>query len=118
MTTLFAQIKLSMPAYLALIELQTMLRQLADAVGTFGYNLANHPFSTQSGAGLKHIAHVQLKRIFIARHAGDSALRPRCVCVRAFAFCDDSYRSMPGGFQRKTEPGDTAADNDKIVIFH
>src|SRR6266581_4398486 len=106
----FAQIKLTMPGNLALVELQAQLRQLADSLGTFCDNRAHDSFVAESRASLERIAHVKLKRIFIAGDACNPALRPRGVCVGAFAFCNDCDRAVPGGFQRKAETRDAAAD--------
>src|SRR5262249_31220696 len=93
-------------------------RQFADALWTFDHNCADDRFVTQSGASLQRIAHVKLKRIFIARYAGDPALRPRRICIRAFAFRDDSHRAALCSLQCKAETGDAAADHNKIVFLH
>src|SRR5947208_13464816 len=110
--------KLPLTADLALVKLETPPWQRPTALRALGHNCADYRLVTQTGTSLKRVAHVQLKRIFIARHAGDSALRPRGVCVRAFAFCDDSYRSVPGRFQGKTQTGNATADHDEIVLLH
>src|SRR4029077_3930552 len=118
MTALFAKIKLAMSGNLTFIELQTELSQLADALWTFGHNRAYDCFVTQTPARFKRFTHVQFKRIFIADHAGDPALRPSGVCVGAFAFRHNSYRAMLCRFQCKTQAGDTAADYHEIVFLH
>ena len=118
MTALFAKIKLAMSRNLTFIELQTELSQLADALRTFGHNRAHDCFVTQTRARFKRVTHVQFKRIFIARHAGDPALRPSGVCVGAFAFRHHSYRAVLCRFQCKTQAGDTAADHHEIVFLH
>src|SRR6266849_8027266 len=94
MTALLAKIKLAMSRNLTFIELQTEFYKFADALRTFGHNRAYDRLVTQADPGFKRVAHVQLKRIFIARHAGDPALRPSCVCVGAFAFRNNSYRPV------------------------
>jgi hypothetical protein len=45
-TTLFAQIKLALPANLALVKLETELCQLPDALRAFGHNCADYRFVT------------------------------------------------------------------------
>ena len=117
-TALFTQIKLAMPVDLALIKLETQLRQLTNAFWTFDDNCADHRFFTKTGARLERIAHMKLKRIFIAGHAGDPALRPGGVCIGTFTFGDDSYRSVLCRFQRKTQTGNAAADHYEIVFLH
>src|SRR5581483_4438861 len=117
-TAFLAEIKLAMSGNLAFIELQTDLLQFANALRTFGHNGAHDRLVTQAGAGFKRISHMQLERIFIARHAGDPALRPRCVRVGAFAFRYHSHRPVLCRFQCKTQAGDTAADHHEIVFLH
>src|SRR5213079_3359698 len=118
MTALFAKIKLAMARNLTFIELQTELSQLADALRTFGHNRAYDCFVTQTGSRFKRVTHVQFKRIFIARHAGNPALRRSGVCIGAFAFRYNSYRAVLCRFQCKTQAGDTAADHHEIVLLH
>src|SRR6266513_2201340 len=118
MTALFAKIKLAMSRNLTFIELQTELSQLADALRTFSHNRAYDSFVTQTRSRFKRVTHVQFKRIFIARHAGDPALRPSGVCVGALAFRHHSHRTVHCHFQRKTQAGNTAADHHEIVFLH
>src|ERR1700730_10490187 len=94
MTALFAKIRLAMSRNLPFIELQTELSQLADALRTFGHNRAYDWFVTQTRSRFERVTDVQFKRIFIARHAGDPALRPSGVCVGAFAFRHYCYRAV------------------------
>src|SRR4029077_8068906 len=94
MTTLFAKIKLAMSRNLTFIELQTELSQLADALRTFVHNRAYDCFVTETRSRFKRVTHVQFKRIFIARLAGDPALRPSGVCVGSFAFRHHTYRAV------------------------
>src|SRR5882762_7824639 len=118
MTALLAKIKLAMSRNLTFIELQTELSQLVNALRTLGHNRAYDCFVTQTGSRFKRVAHVQFKRIFIARHAGYPALRPSGVCIGAFAFRYNSYRAVLCRFQCKTQAGDTAADHHEIVFLH
>src|SRR6266511_1998879 len=118
MTAFFTEIKLTVSRNLTLIELQTELYELADAFRTFGHNCTHNHLVTQAGASFERIAHMQLERIFIARHTGDPALRPGGICVGAFAFRYNSYRSVLRRFQCKTQAGDTAANHHEIVFLH
>src|SRR6266702_7002223 len=118
MTAFFTEIKLTMSGNLTLIELQTEFYELADAFRTFGDNCAHNHLVTQASASFECVAHVQLERIFIACYAGDPTLRPGGICVGAFAFRYNSYRSMLCRFQCKTQAGDTAANHHEIVFFH
>src|SRR6266576_3180011 len=118
MTAFFTEIKLTMSGNLTLIELQTDFDELADAFRTFGDNCTHNRLVTQTSASFERIANVQLQRIFIARHAGDPTLRPGGICIGAFAFRYNSYRSALCRFQCKTQAGDTAANHHEIVFLH
>src|SRR6266478_2768821 len=61
---------------------------------------------------------MQLKGIFVARYAGDPALRPCRVRVRTFAFRDYCDRAVLCRLQCKAQPGNAAADHDEIVFPH
>src|SRR5207253_11404015 len=114
---LCAQIMLTMAGDLSLVETRAELCQLADALRPFRHNRAHDRFVTKPCTGLKRVTHVQLKRIFVAGHARDSALRPRGVCLGGVAFRDDRYRAVLCRFQCKAETGDTAAYHDTRVFF-
>ena len=60
-TALFAQVKLTMSRDFAFIKVQPEICQLADAFRTLGHNRADDRFVAQTRAGLKRIAHMQLK---------------------------------------------------------
>src|SRR5437763_4000193 len=117
-TALLAQIKLTMSQDQTFIELPPELCQHVDALRTFGHKCAHDRFVTETGAGLKRIAYVQLERVFIAGHARDSSLRPSGVCVGALAFRYHSHRTMLCRFQRKTDASNAAADHKEIVFLH
>src|SRR3954470_24776159 len=61
---------------------------------------------------------MQFKRIFVTRNACDTSLRPGGVGVCAFAFGDHRNRSLFCRLQGESQPGDSTADNDKIVRLH
>ena len=101
MTGFAAKIELAMSVDLALVELQPEIDQLADSRWPFRHNRPHHRFIAKSRARLERVAHMQLKRIFIARHAGDTALRPCRVRVDAFPLRHHRHRSMFRRFERK-----------------
>src|SRR6266480_274457 len=116
--TLLAEIELAMAGGLALIELQPKFHQISDSIRTFHDNRANGRLVAKSGACLECVAYVQLERIFIARYARYSSLRPGCVCVGAFTFCNYRNGTMLCHLQRKTEASDAASDHNEIVFLH
>src|SRR5204863_7820754 len=81
--SLLAKIELALAGDLALIKFRPEFHRLSDSLRTFHDRRANGRLVAKSGACLKCVAYVQLERIFIARYARYSALRPGCVCVRA-----------------------------------
>ncbi len=112
------KVELAVTGNFALVELQSKIDKFLNSCRSFGHNRANNSFVAKPGARLERVAHMQLEGIFVARHAGDPALRPRRVRVRTFALRDHPHRAVPGRFQCKTEPGDAAADHDEIVFLH
>src|ERR1700682_4107163 len=112
------KIKLAMPRHLPLIEMQSQLRQLTDSLRPFRDDGADDRFVAESSARVERVAHMQRKRIFIARHARDAALRPGGVRVRAFAFRDHRDRAVPGRFQSEAKSSNAAADDNKVVLLH
>src|SRR5437762_14286502 len=88
---LLAKIEFAMTGDLSLIELQPKFHQLSDSIRAFHDNRANGRRVAKSGTCLECVAYVQRERIFIARYACYSALRPSCVCVGAFTL--GNYRN-------------------------
>src|SRR4051794_11177741 len=113
-----AKIELAMAGDVALIEVQSKLDQLADAVRPFCDDRPNDRFIAKSRSRCQCVTHMQLERIFATCYARNASLGPGRIAVAPLAFCDDRHRSMPGGFPGKTEPGNAAADDDEIVVFH
>ncbi len=117
-TAFSPKIELAMTGNFAFVKLQSKIDKFMNSRRSFRHNRANNFLVAKPGAGFERVAHMQPEGIFVARHAGDPALRPRCVRVRAFAFCDHGHRAMLGRFQRKTEPGNATANHDEIVFLH
>src|SRR3954466_13153955 len=109
MSPFAAEIELAMPGNLALVEMQSELDQILDPRRRFGHNRTDDLLIAQTCAGFERIAHVQLERIFVARHARDAALRPRRIRVAPFAFRDYRDRSVPRGLQGEAQARDSAA---------
>src|SRR2546423_13656832 len=61
---------------------------------------------------------MQREGIFVAGHTGDAALRDRGVRINALAFGDYGHGTVLRGFQGERQPGNSAADDDKIVLLH
>src|SRR5437764_1581922 len=99
-----AKIELAMPGNFALVESHTELDQILNSRRRFRDDCADDLFVTQARAGFERIAHVQLERIFVARHASNSALRPSRVRVRPSPFCNDGNRTVFCRFQSKAQP--------------
>src|SRR6266849_4961178 len=118
MTRFPPEIELAVPGDFALVKAQAKIDKFADSHRTLGDDRADDFFFAEAGADIERVAHVQLKRILLARHAGDPALRPGRVRVCAFAFCNDSYRAMLRHLQGKAQSSDAAADHDEIVFLH
>ena len=113
-----AEIELAMPGDVALIEMQPEFDQFANPRRAFLHHRLDHRRIAQTRARFERVAHVQLEGILLARHARDAALRPGGVRVRAFAFRDDRHAAVLGRLQRKGQPGNAAADDDKIEFLH
>ena len=71
--------------------------------------------SHKPGAGFERIAHVKLKRIFVARHTGDPSLRPCRVGVGPLRFVITATEPCCAAFRAKLKPGDPAPDHHEIV---
>src|SRR2546421_8444384 len=108
MPALTAKIELAMPGNFALVESHSQPDQILDSRRRFRDDCADALFVTQSRPGFERIAHVQLKGIFVARHASDSALRPSRVCIRTFPLRDHRDRTVLCRFQSKAQPGNAA----------
>ena len=83
--------------------MQSEFHQLANPRRAFRHDRAHGRFVAKPGAGFERVAHMQLERIFVARHAGDAALRPGRIRIGAFAFCDHRDRAVLRRFQGKTQ---------------
>src|ERR1700730_4978878 len=115
--TFLAQIEFTMAGDFALIELQSKIDQFPNSFWTFRYDGANDVLVAQTGAGFERVAYVQLERVLIACHARDSALSPCRVGIGALSLRNHCDRAVLCCLQRKTQPGDPAADHDEIVFL-
>src|SRR5438105_12459958 len=101
MSAFTAKIEFAMSGNFALVELKAELDQVLNSSRRFSHYRADDILVTQSRAGFERVAHVKLERIFIARHAGDSSLRPSCVRVRPLPLRDHRDRPVLRRFQGK-----------------
>src|ERR1043166_2931492 len=115
MSALASEIEFAVAGNFALVELHAELYQILNPRRRFGHDRADNLLVAQTRAGFERVAHVQLERIFIARHARDAALRPRGIRVRTLAFRNHCDRSILRRLQGKAQPGDTASYDDEIV---
>ena len=75
-------------------------------------------FVAQARARFERVAHMQLERIFLARHRRDAALRVIRVRFRAVLLRDDGHAPARRDFQRKRQPRNAAAEDEIIKLFH
>ncbi len=98
--------------------MQAKIDKLADSRRPFGHDRAHNVLVAKSRPRFERVAHMQIERIFVARDAGNAALRPRRIRIGAFAFRNHSHRAVLRRFQGKTQPRNAAADHDEIVFLH
>ena len=94
MSAFAPEIELAMAGDFALIEMQTEFHQLANPRRAFRHNRAHGRFVAKPGARFERVANMQLEGIFVARHAGDAALRPGGIRIGPFAFRDHRDRAV------------------------
>src|SRR5436190_21322837 len=118
MTALAPQIRLAMPGDLAIIEMQPKLDQLSNPLRTFHHDGSHSRFVTQVRACFQSVLDMKFERIFITRHASDSTLRPSSVGVGSLPLRHHGHGTVLCRIQRESEPGNAAANNNEIVLFH
>ena len=94
MSAFAAEIELAMAGNFALIEMQTEFHQLAEYAPDLPSRSCERPLRHKARAGFEGVADMQLEGIFVARHAGDAALRPGRVGVGALSFRNHSDRAV------------------------
>ena len=117
-SALASQIRFAMSPDLAIVEMQSALHQFSNAFRAFHDNRPHGGFVTKPRTRFQRVAHVKLEGIFIARHARDSALSPRCIRISALTFGNDGDRAVLRGFQGKAQAGDAAPNHDEVVFLH
>ena len=103
---------------LALGKLHAQLDQLRNPRRAFLDDRADGGFLAQAGAGLERVAHVQLEGVLLAGDGGDAALGVVGVGLGAVLLGDDRHAPMRRDLQGEGKPGDAAAEDEKIKLFH
>ena len=99
MSAFAPKIEFAMTRNFAFVELESELDQILNSRRRFGHDRPDDIFIAQTRARFERVAHVKLERVFITRHAGDSALRPRGVRVLPLSLGDHGDRSVLRRFQ-------------------
>jgi hypothetical protein len=99
-------------------KFHAQLNQLRNACGPFLYNRAHHAFLAQARTGFQRVLHVQLKRVLLAGHGSNATLRVVGVGFRAILFGDNGHAPARRHVERKRQPGNPAAENEIIELFH
>ena len=99
-------------------ELHAQFNQFGDPGRAFLDNRAHDLLFAKAGAGLEGIADVQFERVFLAGDGGDAALGIIGVRFGAILFGDDGDASARRHLQGEGKPRDTAAQDQKIELFH
>ena len=99
------------------IKLRAMLHQLGDVVRPL-LDQRLHGFGVaESSASIERILIMKLYRVIVAQDDGDPTLRVFCVRFGDLIFCKHSHTPESGERNRSAQPGDAAADDDKISLF-
>ena len=92
--------------------------QFRDAGGTFLHDRAHHRFVAKPCTCLQGVAHMHLHGVLLAGDGRDTALGVIGVGFRPVLFRDDRNPSVGGHFIGKSQAGDSAAEHQKIKLFH
>ena len=102
----------------ALGKFHAQLNQFRNTRRTVLDDGADNVFLAQARARCERVTHVQLKRILLAGHCGNAALRVIRVRLRTVLLGDDGHAPARRDLQREGQPRETAAENEKIKLFH
>ena len=98
------------------VEGNTPLNQVSYPLGAFpGQNIYRF-MVTQTGPGSQGVAHVQSWGVPGTNGGGDAPLSVAGVAVVDLSFGDNQHRSVLLGQQRSVETGNSAADNNVVVV--
>ena len=98
------------------VEADADLHQFADPFGAADHHLLHHAAVAQAVPGIQGVPDVQVKRIPLVEDRGNAPLCQVGVAVHRLFLGDDGYRTAVGHFEGKHQPGDAAADNQKICL--
>jgi len=116
---LAAEVQLALAIFhLAFVKLHAEIDELLDARGALGDDGADHLLVAKACACGERVFYVQLKGILAAGDAGNAALGPCGIRVRAAALGDDADGAVMGDGPGKAQASQTAADDDEIKLAH
>ena len=114
--TLPAKVELALAVDFPLGELHAKLDQLVDSGRAFLDDTAHDRLIAQPAPGGERVAHMALERILLARHGGNATLRVVGIRLGPAFLRDDCNRAGVGHLERKRQPGDAAAQHQKIKL--
>lgn len=92
--------------------------EFGDSCGAIFDDGADDLGFTEAGSCGEGVADVEFERIFRAGDGGDAALGVVGVGFGAILFGDDGDAAVRGDLEREHQAGDTAAEDEVIVLFH
>ena len=112
-----AKIEFAVTVTLTFGELHAELDQFLDAGRAFLDNAAHDLLIAQPSSGGKGVAHVALERVLLACDGGDAALCVVGVGLGPAFLRDDRDGAGVGDLESKRQPGDAAAQHQKIKLL-
>jgi hypothetical protein len=100
----------------ALIEAGASRDELADPVRAFAAADRDDDLVAEPGAGDHRVVDMRFRGVVGAQDRGDASLRVLGVRLVAAAFGHDDDLAVLGRVEREREPGDTAADHQKVGL--
>jgi hypothetical protein len=112
------QIQLAFAVDFALGELHPDFHQFGNARRPFLDDDADDVFVAQPGPGGQRITHMDFRGVLFAHDGGDAALGVIGVGLGAGFFGDNGDAPQRSDFQGEGKPGNPAAQNQEIKVFH
>ena len=95
----------------AFVEVNSVLHQLADAVGCLADGHLNHLAVAYPVASHKGVVDVFVETVAVVHDSGYASLGIACGALGGLAFAQDTYFPVRGHLQGKTQTGNTGPDN-------
>src|SRR5256714_11097604 len=99
------------------VERRAVLDQLGDVARPLFDQRLDGFCIAESGAGVEGILIMQLDRVVVAQDDGDAALRVLGVRLGDLIFGEHRHAPEASERDRGAQPGDAAADDNKISLF-